>query len=110
MKTFLPLLGLILTLVLVAFFDAPNNIKGSDQSNTFYNTDEDTEEVNAQTQENNVPTYSSLVYILEESEEVDGSIIKTFREYEIYVDEEGNVIKKVPTSNYNYLTYKNYEE
>lgn len=49
-----------------------------------------------------------LEYIHEESEdeEVDGYIVETYREYEIYKDQEGNIIKQVPTSNYDYIRYR----
>lgn len=39
-------------------------------------------------------------------EEVDGYIVETYREYEIYTDSQGNVKESVPTSNYNYIRYQ----
>ncbi|MFE8701527.1 hypothetical protein ACFYKX_13060 [Cytobacillus sp. FJAT-54145] len=49
-----------------------------------------------------------LEYLHEEDQdkEVDGFIVETYREYEIYKDKEGNILKQVPTSNFNYLKYK----
>jgi hypothetical protein len=49
-----------------------------------------------------------LEYMHEESEdeEVDGYIVETYREYEIYKDQEGNIIKQVPTSNFDYIRYR----
>lgn len=47
-----------------------------------------------------------LEYLHEEDEEVDGYIVETYREYEIYKDQEGNIIKQVPTSNYDYIRYR----
>ncbi len=49
---------------------------------------------------------AELEYILESKEEVDGYVVETYREHEIYKDATGNVIKSVPTSNYEYLKYK----
>lgn len=40
------------------------------------------------------------------SEEVDGYLVETYREYELYEDREGNVKKVIPTSNYDYIRYK----
>lgn len=37
---------------------------------------------------------------------IDGYLVETYREYEIYKDEEGVIIDIVPTSNFNYLKYK----
>jgi hypothetical protein len=48
----------------------------------------------------------SLEYIFESQEEVDGYMIETYREYEIYRDENGDMIKKVPTSHFDFLKYK----
>lgn len=38
--------------------------------------------------------------------EEDGYIVEVYQEYEIYKDAEGNVLESVPTSNYQYLRYK----
>lgn len=40
--------------------------------------------------------------------EVDGYIVETYREYEIQRDEDGKILKQIPTSNYEYVRYKNY--
>ncbi|MBT2636784.1 hypothetical protein [Bacillus sp. ISL-39] len=40
--------------------------------------------------------------------EVDGYIVETYREYEIHRDQEGKILKQIPTSNYEYVRYKSY--
>lgn len=40
--------------------------------------------------------------------EVDGYIVETYREYEMQRDEDGKILKQIPTSNYEYVRYKNY--
>lgn len=40
--------------------------------------------------------------------EVDGYIVETYREYEIHRDQDGKILKQIPTSNYEYVRYKNY--
>jgi hypothetical protein len=47
-----------------------------------------------------------LEYQLEKQENVAGYIVETYREYEIYSDEYGNIIKKVPTSHLDFIRYK----
>jgi hypothetical protein len=42
---------------------------------------------------------------LEKREIINGYLVETYREYEIYKDESGNVIKSVPTSNLDFLRY-----
>ena len=50
----------------------------------------------------------SLEMVLVSKKEVSGYIIETYREYESYKDKSGEIIKDVPTSNYDYLRYKKY--
>ncbi|WHX42567.1 hypothetical protein QNH36_10735 [Mesobacillus sp. AQ2] len=49
-------------------------------------------------------------YLHEEAldKEVDGYIVETYREYEIHRDQAGNIIKQIPTSNYEYIRYRSY--
>ncbi|MED4403783.1 hypothetical protein ABET41_03710 [Metabacillus fastidiosus] len=37
---------------------------------------------------------------------IDGYEVEVYREYEVYKDEDGEIIESIPTSNYNYLRYK----
>ena len=41
---------------------------------------------------------------------VGGYIVETYREYEVYKDKDGNVSKKVPTSQYDELKYWDYKK
>ncbi|WP_078411522.1 hypothetical protein [Priestia abyssalis] len=67
-------------------------------------------EVEEQSSEPHQPANFELEEKLVEQEEVDGYIVETYREYEIYKDKEGNVTKSVPTSNYDYIRYRNPNE
>lgn len=51
-----------------------------------------------------------LVEKLEKKTKVDGYIIETYREYEIYKNKEGTVKKSVPTSKTNTLRYWDYSK
>lgn len=124
MKFFLPAVGIILTVVLVSYLESPSSVinkehvqfssipyevlradaeaQGSEpasllEEETNVTADKESEEVLAQNY--------SLDMILEEKTEIDGYIVETYREYEIYKDDQGQVFKKVPTSNYDYLRY-----
>ena len=48
----------------------------------------------------------SLEMVLESKSEIDDDIVETYQEYEIYKDENGQVIKKIPTSHFDYLRYR----
>ena len=48
------------------------------------------------------------VHEKDKDKEVDGYIVETYREYEVHRDQDGNIIKQIPTSNYEYVRYRNY--
>ncbi|WLR57403.1 hypothetical protein LC048_11420 [Mesobacillus subterraneus] len=48
------------------------------------------------------------VHERDKDKEVDGYIVETHREYEIQRDEDGNIIKQMPTLNFEYIRYKKY--
>lgn len=48
------------------------------------------------------------VHEKDKDKEVDGYIVETYREYEVHRDQNGTIIKQIPTSNYEYVRYKNY--
>jgi hypothetical protein len=48
----------------------------------------------------------SLEMVLESKSEIDDYIVETYQEYEIYKDKTGQVIKKIPTSHFDYLRYR----
>ncbi|MBT2681777.1 hypothetical protein J7E38_22725 [Bacillus sp. ISL-35] len=74
-------------------------------------------ETNATVQEDpetNEDIFESIIpdfeYLHEEAldKEVDGYVVVTYREYEIHRDKAGNIIKQIPTSNYEYIRYRSY--
>jgi hypothetical protein len=36
---------------------------------------------------------------------IDGYVVEEYREYEVYRDQEGKILKSVPTTNYSYIKY-----
>lgn len=51
-----------------------------------------------------------LVEKLVKREKVNGYIVETYQEYEVYKDEKGNVTEEVPTSKIETLRYYDYKE
>ncbi|WP_421385267.1 hypothetical protein ACOJQI_11040 [Bacillus salacetis] len=49
---------------------------------------------------------AELEYVFDAKFKEDGYIVEIYREFEIYKDAAGNVIKEVPTSNFEYMRYK----
>ncbi|RSK25448.1 hypothetical protein EJF36_00105 [Bacillus sp. HMF5848] len=60
-------------------------------------------EVNSE-QANNL--HMELEYKLINIDAIDGYQVETYREYEIYTDIRGEIIKEVPTNNLDYIRYK----
>jgi hypothetical protein len=56
------------------------------------------------------PQMPILEYKLVDTEFVNGYFVETYREFEIYKDENGEVLKSVPTSHFDYIRYKVGEE
>jgi hypothetical protein len=122
-KIFLPGVGIILILVLLSYLDSPYSVMNKAhvqsliipyevlladaeaQGSEPVSLDEETNGAADKESEEAAAQNYSLDMILEETTEIDGYIIETYREYEIYKDNKGEVIKKVPTSNYDYLRY-----
>ena len=105
LKKILMLIGVLSLFLMIGFLNSWDNIAESQPYIQSTSVQKD-KETSIQLKENSIPT--SFDYIFEERKEVDDFIVETYREYEIYEDEDGNIIKKVPTSNYDHLKYKNY--
>ncbi|RBP87877.1 hypothetical protein DFO70_11768 [Cytobacillus firmus] len=98
--------------MIICMFLVYTNYPSSQQNpnSEYLETDANVQNESETTDDNLESIIPELEYLheIDEDKEVDGYIIETYREYEIYKDEEGNVIKQVPTSNFNYLKYKKY--
>ncbi|KAA9017041.1 hypothetical protein [Niallia endozanthoxylica] len=129
LKKSIPIIGLAITIILLIYLESPYSLinkehvrvssipnevllaeaesaaeDGNDLSEPVVSNDEEagsqeSEEVEAQD--------FTLEMMLEEKSKVDGYIVETYREYEIYKNENGELIKKVPTSNFDYIRYYN---
>lgn len=73
----------------------------TEQSEPVVSTDE---EAASESEEVAAQDYT-LEKVLEDKSVVGGYMVETYREYEIYKNENGEVIKKVPTSNFDYVRY-----
>lgn len=69
-------------------------------------TDESDDEATIKQTSESVVQPPILEYKLVDTDEVDGYIIEIYREFEIYKDQNGKILESIPTSNYNYLRYK----
>ncbi|WP_078544148.1 hypothetical protein [Litchfieldia alkalitelluris] len=74
---------------------------------TSYSANGEVEETGAnegadQALENIIPVFEDR---LVDTQLKDGYIVEEYREYELYIDENGKLLKTVPTSNYNYIRY-----
>jgi hypothetical protein len=78
------------------------------------NTEVETMETGATNTETNEEILDTILpefeYVHEKAKdkEVDGYIIETYREYEVHRDQNGKIVKQIPTSNYEYVRYRKY--
>lgn len=108
LKQIFGLIGLMLLCVYLVFANTPISQKYSNIE--YLETDasvQNDSETNDDILELIMPELEYL-HEKDKDEEVDGYIVETYREYEIYKDQDGNIIKQVPTSNFNYIKYKKY--
>jgi hypothetical protein len=74
------------------------------------NSNSDSETANAPFKEKNDAPKKNWILQLDQrmvkQERVDGYLVETYREYEMYKDRKGNVKDEIPTSNYDYIRYK----
>ncbi|SHR27015.1 Uncharacterised protein [Mycobacteroides abscessus subsp. abscessus] len=115
MKKYMYILGIIALITLVAYLESPNSpLAHPNEGTNMYSSIpsvEDSDSPGATEANSNVENaeeeavLTSLELKLEKTELVDGYIIETYREYEIYNNEAGEVIESVPTEHYEYLKY-----
>ncbi|MFD2444881.1 hypothetical protein ACFSO7_13000 [Bacillus sp. CGMCC 1.16607] len=108
MKKLIAVIGVLTSLGAVMYLDSTTvSLTDELRSVIHYPEDSETETVDGQTEDKIIGSQTpTLEWIFEKQEKVDGYILETYREYEIYSDENGNKIKQVPTSNFDYLQYK----
>jgi hypothetical protein len=115
MKKYIYLLVVIGLIACVSYFESPNsNWTHPNEQTTVYPSiptveDSDTTET-AETNsdvenDEEEAVLTSLELKLEKTELEDGYIVETYREFEIYSNKDGEVIKSVPTDHYEYLKY-----
>ncbi|MED4351935.1 hypothetical protein P9265_06235 [Schinkia azotoformans] len=83
------------SIALVTYFDESSGQK----IQNFYKSNDN---------ENKVQLIPYLEYRFQKRKEIDGYFVETYREYEVFEDAQGNIVKTVPTSNYDYIRYKKY--
>lgn len=100
------LFGLLLMLAVVAYLESPYSILNK---NYAYSADEP---VIAQPMDQNVSAEHPEIKekLVKREKEEDGYIMETYREYEVYKDNAGNVVKTVPTDKEDTLKYWDYEK
>ncbi|WP_066062721.1 hypothetical protein [Neobacillus soli] len=102
-KTFINVLFLIALLGFAAYLDSPYSFINK---NYAYSADQPViVQPVAIEPASDVPVLEEK---LEKSEKVNGYIVETYEEYEVYKDEDGNVLKSEPTGKIDTLKYYDY--
>lgn len=125
MRKWLPITGFLFTILFLSYLESPYSFinqeytqvtsipnevllaeaqKENDPASQEQESEETSGNENVAEGEEAAQNYS-LEMVLESKSKKDGYIVETYREYQFYRDENGHVMKKVPTSNFNYLRY-----
>jgi hypothetical protein len=125
-KKLLPIIGIMVTMVVLIYLDSPYSLINKDyvgvtsipnevlqaeataEEAEVVTSDSDMVEDEKNTDENENEEFISdytLEMIFEERMIEGDYIIEEYREYEVFRDENGNIIKSIPTSNFDYIRY-----
>lgn len=101
-------ISFILVIVLLAFIAYIETPTASINKNQvlFYSPTNEDQEVSSNTDE--IFGAPELEYKLEETKEEDGFIVEIYREYEIYKNRQGDIVKTVATDNTEFIHYVKY--
>jgi hypothetical protein len=123
-KKLLPIIGIMVTMVVLIYLDSPYSLINKDYvgvtsiPNEVLQAEATAEEAEAVTSDSNMIEGETNTgeneefisdYTLEmifEERMIEGDyIIEEYREYEVFRDENGGILKSIPTSNYDYIRY-----
>jgi len=100
------LISIIILLGFIAYIETPTAKINKNQV-LFYGSTNEEQEVSSNASE--IFGAPDLEYKLDETKEVDGFIVEVYREYEIYKNRQGEVVKTVATDNTEYIHYAKYK-
>lgn len=103
MKKFAAIIGLTIIFLFVGYLETGDLDNKDSIVVSGINADE---EVNVTVEDELIDNLNlSLEMKLIDSQIINGNTVETYREYEVYRDDVGNIVKKIPTDNYEYLEY-----
>lgn len=106
MRTRITIFAILGMIMLTGFLDSPGNWEDHEGVSLMNDLAQDDEIASTQFAEEDIPAFTSVEMVLEETIVDDGEIVEIYREYEIYTDEHGTVTKREPTDHYDFLRYK----
>ncbi|WLR43038.1 hypothetical protein LC087_02115 [Bacillus carboniphilus] len=101
-EKFWPIVMVILIVVSASWVQG-DMLKIDDQLSSYYG---DSEQIEVSNQTNHY-SYVEFENRLINRRIVNGYVVETFQEFEIYKDEKGSLIKERPTNHINYIRYRN---
>ncbi|MBD1380555.1 hypothetical protein [Metabacillus arenae] len=96
----------MLLIAIVAFFDSPQNFQQENPITSLPVFAEETETASEEEEEGLKHLTKSFENKLVGTAAIDGYLVEVYQEFEIFTDDEGNIIESKPTSEYDYLRYK----
>ncbi|WLR46392.1 hypothetical protein LC065_12465 [Halobacillus litoralis] len=105
MKKFYPFILLLGVFAWVGYMESPQ-MKPENHFQAPVGTEENETEAVATKDTEVIGTTMELELKHEGTKVVGGSRVEAYREYEMYMDHDGNIIEEVPTEYYNYIKYE----
>ncbi|MBX0358577.1 hypothetical protein [Halobacillus sp. Nhm2S1] len=105
MRKFYPFVLLLGVFAFIGYMESPK-MKPDDSLHYPVSTEKNETEAVTTDVEDNSKLSMELEMVHEGTKVVDGAKVEAYREYEIYKDLEGNIVKEVPTEYYNYVRYE----
>jgi hypothetical protein len=109
LKKFAPIFIIVATIAIIGYFDSALFAEKEDAIASFpLPAEEIASATTATEQQENEQSQqiATLETKLVDVTEDEGYVVEVYREYEVIMDETGNIIESVPTENYQYLRYK----
>jgi len=95
---------IVAVVAMIGYLDSPQFFEKEQAIVSIPVPADDAETATTETEESAaLPEFENRLVDLKEE---DGYAVEVYQEYEVYKDEQGNVIERIPTENYHYLRYK----
>ena len=106
MRKYIALLVLMAAFLFAAYLESPGDTVGFESVFSEEVADSDVKASREVMGQQGELVRSFYEFVQEDVSTENGEFMETYREYEFFEGKDGEIIKKIPTDNYNYLKYQ----